>query len=110
MALARCLSCERVVDAEYRPIRGLTQADLKRTVAIVLMCTECMAKKEAMLTPGERLLDAGYRECLHCGRLMRDGVPLRPLTAEERSTFSPCMGLDWVCVECAITHPPRTGA
>jgi hypothetical protein len=63
------------------------------------------------VTPGERLLDAGYRQCLHCGRLMlRDGVPLRRLTEEERSTFSPCVGLDWVCVECAGRLTPPTGA
>jgi DNA-directed RNA polymerase subunit RPC12/RpoP len=98
MALARCPRCERVVDAEYRPIRELTEADLKRTVAIAL-CTEC--KSELELTPGEQLLNGGYRQCLRCGRLMlRDGTPSRRMTKLERDTFSPCVGLDWVCVEC----------
>ena len=58
------------------------------------------------LTPGELLLDAGYRECLYCARIMqRDHIPVRLLTKDERDTFSPCASLGDVCVECAADHP-----
>lgn len=55
------------------------------------------------LTPGELLLEAGYRQCLHCGRLMKDRISSRRLTEDERDTFSPCAALGDVCSDCART-------
>jgi hypothetical protein len=122
VALARCPRCERVVDAEGRPIRELAEADLKKTVAYV-PCKECVEGDRptpVSLTPGEQLLDAGYRQCFFCGRLMlRDGVPMRRMTEEEQDTFQPCAPAPFeACTECAVAdplhqllnRPPRTDA
>jgi hypothetical protein len=62
---------------------------------------------EGGVTPGELLLEAGYRQCLCCGRLFtRDGVPARHLTEDERGSFTPCASLGDVCVECSPLTPP----
>lgn len=58
------------------------------------------------LSPGELLLDAGYRQCFFCRRLMlRDGIPSRRMTEEEQDTFNPCAPFGEACTECAATHP-----